>query len=68
MLRIHLGADYNCMSQAYEHKGDLNSAIAAAQMTSDILNQAVKDNPQDATLQTFQSEDDVLLATRVRNR
>lgn len=68
MLRIHLGADYNGMSQAYEHKGDLNSAIAAAQMTSDILNQAVRDNPQDATLQTFQSEDDVLLATLLQRK
>lgn len=68
MLRIHLGADYNGMSQAYELKGDLNSAITAARLTSDILNQAVKDNPQDATLQTFQSEDDVLLATLLERK
>lgn len=68
LLRIHLGADYNGMSQAYELKGDLNSAIIAAETTSNILNQAAKDNPQDATLQTFQSEADVQLATLLERK
>ena len=63
LLRTHLAGDYTGMSQAYELKGDLDSAMSTAETATDILDQLVKDNPQDATLQTFQSEADILLST-----
>lgn len=68
MLRTHLAGDYNGISRAYELKNDLNSAISAAQTACNILNQLAASNPQDATLQTFQSEADTMLGTLLRRK
>jgi eukaryotic-like serine/threonine-protein kinase len=56
LLHTHLAGDYNGMSRVYELKGDFNSAISAGDQAEEYLKQLLKDEPQDATLQTFRVE------------
>jgi non-specific serine/threonine protein kinase/serine/threonine-protein kinase len=61
LLRTHLAADHFGMSEVYELMGELNPAVDIAEKATLDLKQLSRDDPKNATLQTFIGEADMIL-------
>jgi eukaryotic-like serine/threonine-protein kinase len=61
LLRIHLAGDYFGISEVYELKGDLGSAVDVAEKATLNLEELIRNDPKNVTLQIFMGEADMNL-------